>query len=474
MMYVILNFAIFSLFILFLLKQQRQDSSLSKRVFTGLAFGVLFGGALQYFYGPQSSVLTHTLEYINVVGAGYVSLLKMIVMPLIMVSIISAIIKIKDSRALGKISFLSISILLFTTAVAALIGLSVTHFFGLTAQGMVQGAKEIARTQELATQFSSVAQVSFADMLISFFPSNPFADLAGMRPTSTIAVVVFSAFIGLAGLQLIRTEPALGASFETFIQVAQALVKGLVRMVLSLTPFGVMALMSTVVAGSNYNDILNLLQFVVASYVALALILLFHVVLVGLVGVRPLFFLKAIFPVLSFAFSSRTSAGSIPLNIETQIERLGNDPGTAHFSASFGATMGQNGCAGLYPAMLVGMIAPTLGIYPFDLGFLATLLAVVTVSSFGIAGVGGGATFAALIVLSTLNMPIALVGLLISIEPLIDMGRTAINVSGSITAGTLTSRILGLSKNMQTQQESIQSENADEQRTPPQAPFKGA
>lgn len=88
------------------------------------------------------------------------------------------------------------------------------------------------------------------------------------------------------------------------------------------------------------------------------------------------------------------------------------------------------------------MIAPTVGIDPFSLEFLATLVLVVTLASFGIAGVGGGATFAAIIVLSTLDLPIALAGLLISIEPLIDMGRTAINVNGSMTAGTVTSRLL--------------------------------
>ena len=148
-------------------------------------------------------------------------------------------------------------------------------------------------------------------------------------------------------------------------------------------------------------------------------------------------------PLLAFAFTSRSSAGAIPMNIQTQTQALGTLAGIANFSASFGATMGQNGCAGIYPAMLAVMIAPTVGIDPFTVNFIATLIAIVTIGSIGVAGVGGGATFAALIVLSSMNLPVALVGLLISIEPLIDMGRTALNVSGSVTAGTVTSRILG-------------------------------
>jgi L-cystine uptake protein TcyP (sodium:dicarboxylate symporter family) len=118
-------------------------------------------------------------------------------------------------------------------------------------------------------------------------------------------------------------------------------------------------------------------------------------------------------------------------------------PAVANFAASFGATIGQNACAGLYPAMLAVMIAPSVGIDPMSPSFIGSLILVATLGSFGIAGVGGGATFAALVVLSALNLPVALAGLLISVEPLIDMGRTAVNVSGSMAAGAVTSRLLG-------------------------------
>jgi L-cystine uptake protein TcyP (sodium:dicarboxylate symporter family) len=131
------------------------------------------------------------------------------------------------------------------------------------------------------------------------------------------------------------------------------------------------------------------------------------------------------------------------MSVQTQTSRLGTPEGIANFAASFGSTIGQNGCAGIYPAMLAVMIAPTVGIDPFTLQFLAPLVGIITIGSIGVAGVGGGATFAALIVLSAMNLPVALAGLLISIEPLIDMGRTALNVSGSITAGTVASRVLG-------------------------------
>jgi len=258
-------------------------------------------------------------------------------------------------------------------------------------------------------------------------------------------VVLFSVFIGIAATGIAAKKPAEFASFSHFVHVAHTIVMRMVTLVLRLTPFGVFALMTKVVAGSSLQDILNLLNFVLASYSALFLMFGVHLLLVALAGYNPLRFVKKIMPVLVFAFTSRTSAGSIPMNVATQTRRLGTPEGIANFSASFGATIGQNGCAGIYPAMLAVMIAPTVGIDPWNMAFLLPLLAIVVFGSIGVAGVGGGATFAALIVLSALDLPVALAGLLISIEPLIDMGRTALNVSGSITAGTLTSRVLGAS-----------------------------
>lgn len=167
-----------------------------------------------------------------------------------------------------------------------------------------------------------------------------------------------------------------------------------------------------------------------------------HALILSLVGINPLRFFRKVWPVLTFAFTSRSSAASIPLNVEAQTRRIGIPESIASFSASFGATIGQNGCAGLYPAMLAVMVAPTVGINPFDPIWIATLVGVVTVSSAGVAGVGGGATFAALIVLPAMGLPVTLVALLISVEPLIDMGRTALNVNGAMTAGAVTSQLL--------------------------------
>lgn len=148
-------------------------------------------------------------------------------------------------------------------------------------------------------------------------------------------------------------------------------------------------------------------------------------------------------PVPGFTFNSRSSMATVPLIIEAQNKKLGISDSIANFAATFGTSIGQNGCAGIYPAMLAVMIASTLGINPLDPAWLVSLILVTTISSFGIAGVGGSATFAALMVLSAMNLPVALAGFLISVEPLIDMGRTALNVSESMVAGAVSDRVLG-------------------------------
>ena len=440
---VIANLAIFVFILLFLFQQQTKASTLSRQVLLGLVFGSAFGLIIHMFYGEGNPIISETLAWVNVVGSGYVGLLKMVIMPLVLVSMIAAVVRLENSGSLGKISALTIGILLFTTMIAALIGIAVTQIFGLSAAGLSEGVRETARISVLETRLGSVADLTIPQMLVSFIPTNPFADLTGARSTSIIAVVIFGILVGIAARRVMIEKKELESPIRTFIEAAQSIVMRLVKMIIALTPYGIAALMTKVVATSSLGDILSLLGFIVASYIAIFLMFIVHGLLVSLVGVSPTQYFKRIWPVLTFAFTSRSSAATIPLNVEAQITKLNVPPAIANLSATFGATIGQNGCAGIYPAMLAVMVAPTMGINPMEFNFILSLVAIIAISSFGIAGVGGGATFAALIVLPAMGLPVTIAALLISIEPLIDMARTALNVSGSMTAGTITSRLLG-------------------------------
>ena len=437
---IILNIAIFLAIIFLLNLLFKRTQKLGQTVFVALLIGLGLGAIWQTFFDKES--LAALLDWTNIVGTGYVRLLQMIVMPLVFISVLSAITKLKQAGALGKISVSVLSILLITTAIAAAIGIAMTYLFNLSAEGLIAGERELAAQASVEGRVEKVANLSIPAMIISFIPRNPFAELTGANPTSIISTVIFSALLGIAALSLRKEDEALGERIAQGGDTLNKLIMRLVRFVIRLTPYGVFALMLKMAATSKWEDIVNLGTFIIASYAAILLMFIVHGILLALFRINPLDYFKKVLPTLSFAFTSRSSAATIPFNIETQTNKLGNDSVIANFSATFGTTIGQNGCAGIYPAMLAVMVAPTVGVDPFSIGYIATLILVVAISSFGIAGVGGGATFAAIVVLSTLNLPLALVGLLISIEPLIDMGRTALNVNGAMTAGTITNKIL--------------------------------
>ena len=440
---VLLNVVLFALVVAWLARRAAHGAKLSTNVLLAVLLGVALGGVTQAVYGLGSPIIRETMNWVGLVGGGYVRLLQMVIAPLVLVSILAAVTKLNNARALGAISAGVLGLLLVTTAISASIGIGMTRLFGLRADGLVQGARELERGTYLEGRVTEAASLTNIPALLqSFVPTNIFADLAGTRSTSIIGVVIFAALLGLAVLSIRRDKPELGDRILQGIDTFQQLILRLVRIVIRLTPYGVLALMVRVVATSNVNDVISLGTFVVASYVGMGVILLVHSGILTLAGLSPVRFYQRIWPVLTFAFSSRSSAAAIPLSVETQVGRLGVSPAIANFAASFGATIGQNACAGLYPAMLAVMIAPSAGIDPGSFSFMASVVMVATLGSFGIAGVGGGATFAALVVLSTLNLPVALAGLLISVEPLIDMGRTAVNVSGSMTAGTVTCKLL--------------------------------
>ncbi|SDQ12067.1 hypothetical protein SAMN05216232_0657 [Virgibacillus subterraneus] len=440
--YILVNIAALAAIIGLLIYMQKKHFSFSKRVFTGLGLGIVLGAILQAVYGAGSEVLSQTTEWYNIVGRGYISLLMMIVVPLVMVSIIQSIINLEKGSELGKMAGWIIGILVGTAMIAALVGIGSAAIFDLNASEIEAGQAENDRGTMLESRLGDIEDLSTPEKILSFIPSNIFLDMTQQRSTSVIAVVIFSIIIGIAVLGLRRKNPEQAEMFTKIMNSIYAVVMRIVTLVLRLTPFGILALMANTVANTDVAGIMELGKFVIASYVALAVMFIIHLVMVGVFGLNPMTYLRKVLPVLGFAFTSRSSAGTIPLNIQAQRNSLGVDSGIANMSASFGATIGQNGCAGIYPAMLAVMIAPSVGIDPFTPGFITQLVLIIGISSFGVAGVGGGATFAALIVLSSMGLPVALAGLLISIEALIDMGRTALNVNDSMLSGTLTSRIM--------------------------------
>lgn len=436
----LINMIVLVIFIVILHMMARKHISFAKRVFTALGIGIVFGVLLHLVYGTHSNVITSTSDWFNIVGQGYVALLQMIVMPLIFISIVAAFTKIQIGEKFAKIGSLIFIFLIGTVTIAAIVGVVYALVFGLDASTINLGNAEQARGSEIAKQAKDLTAHTLPQQILELLPKNPFLDFTGQRATSTIAVVIFASFIGFAYLRVARKQPDHGELLKRAIDAIYSLVMAIVTFVLRLTPYGVLAIMANTLSTSDFGAIWTLGKFLIASYAALITMYIIHLIILSLLGISPIRYVKKTLEVLIFAFTSRSSAGALPLNVQTQTRRLGVPEGIANFAATFGLSIGQNGCAGIYPAMLAIMVAPVANV-EIDLQFIVTLIAVVIISSFGVAGVGGGATFASILVLSTLNLPVALAGVLISVEPLIDMGRTALNVNDSMLAGTGTAKL---------------------------------
>ncbi|HEB2340981.1 TPA: L-cystine transporter [Staphylococcus aureus] len=436
----LINIIVLVIFIVILHMMARKHISFAKHVFTALGIGIVFGVLLHLAYGTHSNVITSTSDWFNIVGQGYVALLQMIVMPLIFISIVAAFTKIQIGEKFAKIGSLIFIFLIGTVTIAAIVGVVYALVFGLDASTINLGNAEQARGSEIAKQAKDLTAHTLPQQILELLPKNPFLDFTGQRATSTIAVVIFASFIGFAYLRVARKQPDHGELLKRAIDAIYSLVMAIVTFVLRLTPYGVLAIMANTLSTSDFGAIWTLGKFLIASYAALITMYIIHLIILSLLGISPIRYIKKTLEVLIFAFTSRSSAGALPLNVQTQTRRLGVPEGIANFAATFGLSIGQNGCAGIYPAMLAIMVAPVANV-EIDLQFIVTLIAVVIISSFGVAGVGGGATFASILVLSTLNLPVALAGVLISVEPLIDMGRTALNVNDSMLAGTGTAKL---------------------------------
>ena len=458
--YTLINIIVLFLIIFLLYFMEKKHLNFTVRVLSALILGLLLGFVLRNIY--DTDVITNTMIWYNVVGSGYVRLLQMLVMPLIFISITMALLNIKGDSNIAKMTMIIISILMITTAISALVGILISKGFGLDAskiQAIVGDYSQGALNYE--NRLEAFNSKPVPQQLLEIIPTNPFSALAGGGGSPTLSVVFFSAFVGMAALGIKKKKPEVFDFFRKIMFSLNEIVMRIVSIVMRLTPYGVLALMAKFMATSDLKAFAQLGQFLLASYIAIFIMLIVHSIILMIFGYNPVKYYSKALPTLAFAFSSRTSAGTLPMTVDTLKNKMGISEGVSNLSASLAVTIGQNGCAGIYPAMVVAMIAPTLGINVFEPLFLIKVVLIIAIGSFGIAGVGGGATNAALITLSALNFPVELVAILLGIEPLIDMGRTLLNVNdGMITAAAAGKICKEVDMNKFNGNSSVASENS--------------
>lgn len=441
LLFVLLIIAIFACMLFAISYMKKLNLSFNARVLIALAVGIIFGALLQIIV-KDKEVLGTSVSWISIVGSAYVKLLTMVAFPLIFISIVKSV--AMQESGMGKSTFRIMAVFLITVFIAAIVSGSLSAVFGLNADGLNSGENELHRQEVLMEKQADFSKLPMQEQIVNIIPTNPFYALTGQGNNATLAVVFFAFMIGLAAMQLKNYKKDVADRFIQGVQDISDVIMHLVRIIIRLTPYGVLALMIKITATSDWQAILKLVNFILISYAAMIIMVIVHMLYLLTAGLNPFTFYRKSMSNLLFAFTSRSSAATLPITINNAENNLGVPEGIANLASTLGTSVGQNGCAGVFPAMVAVMIAPTMGINPLSIAFLVEVALLCVLASFGTVGVGGGATFTAIVVLSALNFPVGLVGLLISVEPIIDMGRTALNISDSLLAGVIAAKRTGV------------------------------
>ncbi|WP_415341642.1 dicarboxylate/amino acid:cation symporter [Clostridium perfringens] len=395
-------------------KIRKITNKFSFATLTALTLGVVLG-----------IIFKENILFLDTVGKAYMSLIKMIVVPLVVTSLITSIVRLENLDTLKSIGLKTFTVLLGTTGAAALIGIIVASSLNLG-----QGLRFIG-----AENFKAREIPGFSKVLIDMLPSNP---LAAIVENKIIPIVIFSMFIAIALVIEDNTNKEKAKPFKDFILSAYDIVLRITKMVLRIIPYGVFALIATAAAKNGMDTLMSLIWVILAVYIAAFLQFLFvYTPLISFVArMNPLKFFKGIFPAQVVAFTSQSSYGTLPVTIKSLVEGVGVSENIASFVAPLGSTIGLNGCGGFYPAIVAIFAA---NVFNVELTIYSYILIVLTaiISSIGIAGVPGSATMSTTVMLAALGLPIEALAMVIAVDSIIDMIRTATNVTGASVAALI-------------------------------------
>jgi uncharacterized protein len=406
MSYVSLVVSVIILLSLFLLNKKKLGFGI--QVFTAMILGIIVGAVFK-----KDALLIEPL------GTAFVNLIKMLVIPLVVSSLISSMTSLDSSDKLKKISFKTIGLLILTTVAASAIGILVGNVMNL-GRG-VQFAKDATFEAKQAPTFISV--------LLDMVPVNPVNEMANAK---IIPVIMFSMLISAAiMIEGKRNPEAVKLVKDLFNSLAQIMFR-ITRMIISLTPYGVYGLMVPVSAKYGLAALIPLSKVILAVYIACVLqMVIIHGGLITFVAkVSPLKFFKRISSALIVAFTTRSSYGTLPVTMKALTNEVKISDKIVSFAAPLGASIGMNGGGGIYPALIAIFVA---NVFNIDLTITHYILLLVTtaVSCIGIAGVPGAAIIGSTVVLSSLGLPVEGLAMVLGIDVIVDMARTMTNVAGA-------------------------------------------
>lgn len=405
--------------------KQKKKIGLTTKIFIALLAGAVFGIVLCYMVPSghvKDDIIVEGILY--VIGQGFIRLMKMLVVPLVFCSLVCGSMAIGDTKKLGTVGVRTLIFYLFTTALAITVALSVGNIInpgiGLDMSAIKSNAAEV----------EEMAATSLSDTILNIIPDNPLNSLAS---GNMLQIIVFALIVGIILAKLGERTETVGNFFSQFNDIMMEMT----MMVMSLAPVGVFCLIARTFANIGFSAFVPLAKYMVG--VLLALAIQCFIVYLGLLkvftGLNPFKFIKNFFPVMAFAFSTATSNATIPLSIDTLAKKMGVSKKISSFTIPLGATINMDGTA-IMQGVAVVFAAQAFGIQLDMIDYL-TVIGTATLASIGTAGVPSVGLVTLTMVFNSVGLPVEAIGLIMGIDRILDMTRTAVNITGDAVCTTI-------------------------------------
>lgn len=405
--------------------KQKKKIGLTTKIFIALLAGAVFGIVLCYMVPSghvKDDIIVEGILY--VVGQGFIRLMKMLVVPLVFCSLVCGSMAIGDTKKLGTVGVRTLIFYLFTTALAITVALSVGNIInpgiGLDMSAIKSNAAEV----------EEMVATSLSDTILNIIPDNPLNSLAS---GNMLQIIVFALIVGIILAKLGERTETVGNFFSQFNDIMMEMT----MMVMSLAPVGVFCLIARTFANIGFSAFVPLAKYMVG--VLLALAIQCFIVYLGLLkvftGLNPFKFIKNFFPVMAFAFSTATSNATIPLSIDTLAKKMGVSKKISSFTIPLGATINMDGTA-IMQGVAVVFAAQAFGIQ-LDMMDYLTVIGTATLASIGTAGVPSVGLVTLTMVFNSVGLPVEAIGLIMGTDRILDMTRTAVNITGDAVCTTI-------------------------------------
>ena len=411
--------------------EPKKSVSLTTWILVSLVAGIVVGIACSVAVPDGSAIDVYLIEGLfYVLGQCFIRLMQMLVVPLVFCSIVCGAASMSDPKLLGKVGIGTIVMYLLTTALAVIIAILLAQ---ITNPGVGLDMSEIVQVEPKTT----TTDQTMADTIINIIPTNI---IAAMNNGAMLQIIVFALILGFILGRLGKKVATVNRFFTQF----NAIMMYMIGLILKVAPIGIFCLIARTFANLGLTGIMPMLKFIGTVYLGLIvqLLVVYMLILFLIARLNPLQFLRKMLPVMLFAFSTSSSNATIPLNMETLEKKIGVDPKVASFTIPLGATINMDGTAIMQGAAVI-FVAQAFGI-ELSLAALVTVVLTAVTASIGTAGVPGVGTIMLAMVFESVGLPAEGVAMIMGIDRLLDMGRTAINVTGDAVVTACMAKMTGM------------------------------